>query len=104
MFAATTSETRIGVVLNGFDAKLQALVNAVDIGRHGKEHRVLPVATLLDSVEVPQLSVCCYNLSQWKGDFVLRRKFLLLNLEISWKSCIFASEKQKSNWFITWYN
>ena len=57
MFAATTSETRIGVVLNGFDAKLQALVNAVDICRHGKEHRVLPVATLLDGVEVPQLLV-----------------------------------------------
>ena len=57
VFAATTSETRIGIVLNGFDAELQALVNAVDIGRHGKEHRVLPVATLLDGVEVPQLLV-----------------------------------------------
>ena len=34
-----------------------ALVNAVDVGRHGKEHRVLPVATLLDGVEVLQLLV-----------------------------------------------
>ena len=57
MLAASTTETRIGKVLNGFDAELQALVNAVDICRHGKEHRVLPVATLLDGVEVLQLLV-----------------------------------------------
>ena len=43
MLATTTAEARIGKVLDGFDAELQALVNAVDIGRHGKEHRVLPV-------------------------------------------------------------
>ena len=57
MLATTTSEARIGKVLDGFDAELQTLVNAVDIGRHGKEHRVLPVATLLNGVEVPQLLV-----------------------------------------------
>ena len=57
MLAASTTETRIGKVLNGFDAELLTLVNAIDIGRHGKEHRVLPVATLLDGVEVPQLLV-----------------------------------------------
>ena len=57
MLAATTAEARIGKVLNGFDAELQTLVNAVDIGRHGKEHRILPVATLLDGVEVPQLLI-----------------------------------------------
>jgi hypothetical protein len=39
MLAASTTETRIGKVLNGFDAELQTLVNAIDIGRHGKEHR-----------------------------------------------------------------
>ena len=54
MLAASTSEARIGKVLNGFDAELQALVNAVDIGRHGKEHRILPVATFLDGVELLQ--------------------------------------------------
>ena len=41
------AKTFVGIAL-GFAAllskELQALVNAVDIGRHGKEHRVLPVA------------------------------------------------------------
>ena len=51
MLAATTSEARIGVVLDGFDEalgyaalqskELQTLVNAVDIGRHGKAPSLL---------------------------------------------------------------
>ena len=51
MLATTTAEARIGKVLNGFDAELQALVNAIDVGRHGKEHWVLPAATFLDGEE-----------------------------------------------------
>ena len=63
MLAASTTETRIGKVLNGFDAELQTLVNAVDIGRHGKEHRVLPVATFL-ALKVLKCTMAVQNYSK----------------------------------------
>ena len=40
-----------------YSPNISALVNAVNIGSHGKEHRVLPVATLLDGVEILLLLV-----------------------------------------------